>query len=184
MAWQLRAFATLLVDPSSVPRSQTGQLTVVCNCSSRRSNIITETFWNHQVCIVIIYSRLGILSLLLLLSLFPLLWHVSNDSQKFLWWTLSFFKVPVKLWVIHTLAFHVGKHAWVPLDSPTHKRQRGIQNSPMTLQSTNVTVVTTDGASGVQTRTQMSPVSILGTKSGTTNTSDKRNSKDSLFRCK
>lgn len=86
-AQKLRAFATLLEDPSSVPGSQTGQLTVVCNSSSWRFNVITGTFWNHRFCIVNIYSMLGILSLLLLLSLFPLLWHVSKDSWKFLWWT-------------------------------------------------------------------------------------------------
>lgn len=146
-AQQLGAFATLLEDPSSVPGSQTGQLTVVCNSSSRRSTTITGTFWNHQVCIVNIYSRLGILSLLLLRSLFPLLWHVPNDSRKFLCWTpcLSS-KYRSNCQWSPTVAFHVGKRACVPLASPAHKRQGGIQNSPMTLQSTNVTAVTTDGS--------------------------------------
>ena len=40
MAQQLRALAALAGDPSSVPSTHSGQLTITCNSSSRGSDIL------------------------------------------------------------------------------------------------------------------------------------------------
>lgn len=71
---------------SSVPWSQDGQL---CGCYRQASNssswgfsLIRGTFWNHWICVVNIYSKFIILSLLLLLSLFLLPWH-GDSSHKY-----------------------------------------------------------------------------------------------------